>query len=489
MKAVIYARVSSLEQGKGYSIERQLETCRSFAESESYVILDEFTDIQSAKRPGRKNFDRMLEFAKDHRVNVIVALRTDRLCRNFEDIVAVRELHREYGTTARFVEEDFPQDLPSGRLATNIHVVLAEHYSDELAYKVKAGISRKISKGGWPHKAPYGYRNQGRGKTIVPEPDEAANVEWLFRHYATGNYTLHSLLDEFESAGLVYKNGKARMSIGQLEHILKNPIYYGMMRINGTQHPGAHEPIVSQVIFMQVQNRLSRNDKPRPEKEDSLGFRYSRLMTCARCGCLITAEMKKGKYVYYHCTGNRETVEGKRCKKAYVPEAELDRQFEDVVKALQVDEEYYDVLLDTLRMSHKDEQEFNEKAVKRLEKHKAVLAGRIRQAYDHFLDGKITEIVWEEKTSEWQDEIGEIDIQIQAHSEANYSYLEQGIRIIELARSAYSWYLQQDSTEQRKMLQLLCSNYSLEGSNLHHTYRKPFDLLANGATFPSWLGS
>jgi len=39
------------------------------------------------------------------------------------------------------------------------------------------------------------------------------------------------------------------------------------------------------------------------------------------------------------------------------------------------------------------------------------------------------------------------------------------------------------------LLQILCSNYSLEGSNLHYTYRKPFDLLANGATFPSWLES
>ena len=27
------------------------------------------------------------------------------------------------------------------------------------------------------------------------------------------------------------------------------------------------------------------------------------LLTCARCGCSMTAEKKKGKYVYYRCTG------------------------------------------------------------------------------------------------------------------------------------------------------------------------------------------
>ena len=27
------------------------------------------------------------------------------------------------------------------------------------------------------------------------------------------------------------------------------------------------------------------------------------LLTCGRCGCSITAEKKKGRYVYYRCTG------------------------------------------------------------------------------------------------------------------------------------------------------------------------------------------
>jgi len=26
---------------------------------------------------------------------------------------------------------------------------------------------------------------------------------------------------------------------------------------------------------------------------------------CGRCGCALVGEKKKGKYVYYHCTGNK----------------------------------------------------------------------------------------------------------------------------------------------------------------------------------------
>jgi hypothetical protein len=34
-------------------------------------------------------------------------------------------------------------------------------------------------------------------------------------------------------------------------------------------------------------------------------FAFSGLVYCGRCGCLLVGEMKKGRYVYYHCTGNR----------------------------------------------------------------------------------------------------------------------------------------------------------------------------------------
>jgi hypothetical protein len=45
----------------------------------------------------------------------------------------------------------------------------------------------------------------------------------------------------------------------------------------------------------------------------------------------MTAELKKGRYVYYHCTGGRG-----RCGNTYVREEELSKLFAGAVKRVQV---------------------------------------------------------------------------------------------------------------------------------------------------------
>jgi hypothetical protein len=44
------------------------------------------------------------------------------------------------------------------------------------------------------------------------------------------------------------------------------------------------------------------------------------------CGCALTAEIKKGRYVYSHCTGGRGA-----CGNTYGREEELSRLLADVV--------------------------------------------------------------------------------------------------------------------------------------------------------------
>jgi hypothetical protein len=54
-------------------------------------------------------------------------------------------------------------------------------------------------------------------------------------------------------------------------------------------------------------------------------------VTCGRCGCAFTAEIKKGQYIYYHCTGHRGA-----CGNTYVREEELVRQFGEILKRVRI---------------------------------------------------------------------------------------------------------------------------------------------------------
>ena len=63
----------------------------------------------------------------------------------------------------------------------------------------------------------------------------------------------------------------------------------------------------------------------------------------------------------------------------------------------------------------------------------------------------------------------------------NENYLKDGARIFELAKNAYSIYVNEDPFEKRKLLDLLLSNCYLEDGGVVCELKEPFAILADGA--------
>ena len=83
--AAIYARVSTEDQGKGFSIPTQLEACRKLAEREGYtvpvthILVDEGLSGTPMDRPGV----RMLrDLVNAQAIAAIIVIDPDRLSRN-----------------------------------------------------------------------------------------------------------------------------------------------------------------------------------------------------------------------------------------------------------------------------------------------------------------------------------------------------------------------------------------------------------------------
>ncbi len=91
-QAVIYARVSSKEQEKeGYSIPAQLKLLRDHASIHGLKVVREFTDVETAKKAGRKAFGEMVEFLKKKTTCLIILVeKTDRLYRNINSPSLIR---------------------------------------------------------------------------------------------------------------------------------------------------------------------------------------------------------------------------------------------------------------------------------------------------------------------------------------------------------------------------------------------------------------
>jgi hypothetical protein len=187
------------------------------------------------------------------------------------------------------------------------------------------------------------------------------------------------------------------------------------------------------------------------------------------CGCSIVGEIKKRRYVYCHCTGFKG-----RCDEPYVREEVIEQRFTDLLGRLSFDDEVLEWVHEALDASHADERREHEEAIKRLRSEYDRLQNRIHAMYVDKLDGRSTASF----SSECRVSGARCQRDIERHQTADQSYLEEGVRILELAQNAQRLFERQEPREKRRLLNFLVSNCSWKGGELTIVLRQPFDLLA-----------
>ena len=327
--AVLYARVSSKEQEReGYSIAAQRKLLRQYATDSDLRVLHEFVDVETAKDTGRKAYTRMVAFLHDHPgCRILLVEKTDRLYRNLKDWVRLDDLQ----LTVHFVKEGAilsPESRSNEKFMHGIRVLMAKNYIDNLSEEVKKGLQEKVDQGHWPTVAPVGYLNNRRTHLIERDPDRAPAITHLFERYATGDVSLKQVTATAFTDGLTHPRSGRRLVKSEIHRMLHNPIFYGAFRGKGKLYAGNHDPIVSKDLFDAVQAVFASANKPRYRTHRHA---FAGLLTCGVCGCAITAEIKKSKYVYYHCTGYRG-----RCGNTYIREEDLASLLGDVVRRVQI---------------------------------------------------------------------------------------------------------------------------------------------------------
>ena len=87
MNVGIYVRVSTEEQkDSGCSIEAQLREIRNYCKQRNLTIVKEYNDAgYSAKDLKRPEMERMIDDIKNKRINLVVAVKVDRLTREGYD--------------------------------------------------------------------------------------------------------------------------------------------------------------------------------------------------------------------------------------------------------------------------------------------------------------------------------------------------------------------------------------------------------------------
>jgi site-specific DNA recombinase len=479
--AVIYARVSTPEQERdGFSLPAQLQLLREYARQQGFTVPKEleFVETETAARAGRTAFGQMTQFLERHSCRAILVEKTDRLYRNFKDWVRIDEL----GVPIHFVKENVvvgPDSRSADKFLHGIKVLMAKNYIDNLGEEVRKGMLEKARQGHWPSYAPVGYRNNPVTHRIEPDPERAPVIAKVFEWYATGQYSLKAVTAKAAAAGLTNTASGRPLVRAKIHQVLQNPIYCGDFRWLGKLYQGHHEPIVSRDCFKDVQDVFAAANRPRYGKHQHA---FAGLLTCGRCGSAYTAEVQKGKYVYYHCTGHRG-----RCGNTYVREEDLALLFGELVKRVRIPAELADAVASALRDSQSDKERFVLTTTMRLQQQQLLLRAKLDRAYDDRLSGQISEELWTRKSAELESQLETVRTEMARHEHASHDYEKTGLQILELAQSAYSQYVTQNAPEQARLLKILLSNCAFDRGSLIPTYNKPFDLLARGSETGDWL--
>ena len=199
--------------------------------------------------------------------------------------------------------------------------------------------------------------------------------------------------------------------------------------------------------------------------------------------CTVTAELKKGKYVYYRCSGYR----GKRPLPRF-REEQIAEKLGQILKDIQIPDAAVARIersLDRIRIQRRD-RTANEQA--HLQQRLAEVRRRMDQAYTDKLDGKIPEDFWQRRMVDWQAEKQKINITLAALRTENNDRIADAKRILELANKAYFLYVARKPAEQARLLKKVLLNGAIDGTSVYPTYRKPFDVIFKRAKREEWSG-
>ena len=315
MNAIIYTRVSTVEQVNGYSLKAQEESCLEYATRNNLVVIKIFKEKgESAKTTNRTELINMFEYLKKNRntINYLIVHKIDRLGRNTLDNLNMIVQLNELGIELKSVTEPIDKS-PFGKFITNISSSYAQFDNDVRTERTIMGMQQGVKEGRWMWPPPYGYRLEKiNGKSSLIINDEQADIiREIFNLFDNG-YRGHELIDKIKQRG-------QNLLKQTLSKILRNVAYKGYIKVENwfgnEEFKGLHEPIIDEELFNRVQFKLGvyKNfQKPKNILNDDFPLRG--LLYCNLCSNKLTGAFSTGrnkKYPYYRCSTKNCTYKSK----------------------------------------------------------------------------------------------------------------------------------------------------------------------------------
>ena len=478
-KYFIYSRKSTEDEDRQMlSIEAQLSELNAIAAEHGLVVVHVFEESKSAKGPGREVFNDMIRRIERGEANAILSWKLDRIARNFDDggkVIGL--LQRGVIQEIRTFEKSY---LPSDNvLMIAMELGMANQYVRDLSTNINRGIREKVRRGIYSGKAPLGYFNEPKLRTIEPHPENFAKVKKALECFSSGTVSLTTLQKHMAAVGLLGERSHKPLPISSIANLLRNPFYYGVFLHKGELHQGVHVPMITKKKFDEIQKALVTVGKPRKHRQKDV-FQFLNFATCGSCGYCITAERhirKSGRrYSYYRCTHKNKK---EHCDdRGFIRAERFAEEVRRNTALVAIPDTWKERFLARIETWEAEETAQSQEAIAGLQAKLADLKTKIDRINNGFAEGSFDIAEFKELKNPLVARKVELEQQMCVLKKTRANRLEPLKNWVLLANQAQTWLSEDNWLKMKDFLQQVGSNRLLRAQTLTVCFKKPWNSLA-----------
>ena len=303
-KCGLYMRVSTEDQAReGFSLPEQKERLESFCKFKGYEIIDYYEDAGISAKTGnhRPEFERLKNDIKAKKVNMIVALKLDRITRSIYDWENLMTFLDENDAYLDCVNDEINTTSANGKMISRLLMSVSQNEIERTSERTKIDMAGAIKQGHIPHVAPLGYKHENK-KLVIDYTTKDIVIRIFDLYYNGMSYKKISNLLSKEKV-----LGKDNWRDSTIVGIIENEIYKGdFVHGKNTKHPTYYEdvvePIISKEMWEDCQVQKKKNSR---SYQRTLTYLYLQKLKCPKCGRILggkaTTKKNGNTYFYYYC--------------------------------------------------------------------------------------------------------------------------------------------------------------------------------------------
>ena len=277
----IYCRVSSPMREQLNSISNQASFFVQMVNTRvNWKLVDIYLDFNSGSSIDESpEFQRMLDDAKNNKLDIILTKSVSRFGRNTLDTIQTLRQLKEYNVTVIFDQEHINTSEEDSELMINILSAVAEEENVSRRENQNWAMKKRLEDGtsGIYTRACFGYKKNSLGELVIDET-EGRIVQNIFDMYLAGK-SIVGIVAELERQGVKSPTGKDKWCKRTIDTMLSNEKYIGDVlaiktysiyspthkRVSNKDHSKqqyrlseGHDAIISKDVFDAVQTEKIR---------------------------------------------------------------------------------------------------------------------------------------------------------------------------------------------------------------------------------------